>query len=136
MKTFEIKEKLFKSQKFLIVFVLFPFFVVSPKKLSKTLNSEVSFPKNNLKLLASSVGNLKTEVEDASATNSSSLFKRFLQGIGSFFVVVGSGIGKGISETVKFLGQVITFPVTATLYLFSRNAEGATASQNSGGAGG
>lgn len=69
---------------------------------------------------------LTQENGQSSDAGTASIFKKILSGIGAFFVLVGQGIASGISKSVLFLGQIIIFPVTATISLFSKNGAGAT----------
>lgn len=120
MRTFEIKEFL-RSIRFVVVFVWLPFLVFLSKNVSKTLKGEVSFSKKD-SILLSFARSFQAEVE-ATAGADSSIFSKIFGGIKTFFLVVGQGIGKGISSTVWFLGKAISLPFTATIALFSRKAD-------------
>lgn len=129
MKTFLIKRKFLTSQNFLSALVVSTFFFFFPENGSKTSNSETFVSKKN-SIVLSAIRSFKAQMQEGAAatTGTSSIFSRILGGIGSFFAVVGSGIATGITSTVLFLSQVIAFPVTATLSLFtSRNQATGTA---------
>lgn len=133
MKTFNKNKEFLVFQKFSGALFFLSFLLFVPRSVSKTSNFEAAFfEKNSLPL--GFAKNAKTDTEQEGATStSSSFFVNLLAGVGSFFSAIGRGIGKGITSTVLFLGQVIVFPVTATLYLFSRSETGTSKNGNSGG---
>lgn len=120
MKTFQFNREFFVSQKLLGPLACFSFLIFVPKSFSKIASKGVSFSQENSKMLSSSIRSAQSEVVQATSTENTSIILKVLAGIGTFFAVVGKGIGKGITETVKFIGRVITFPVTATYSLFVR----------------
>lgn len=120
MKTFEFKREFFVFQKFLGAFVFLSFLLFLPKNFSKTSNSNSSFSKRDSKTLLSLARSFQADVDQTATADTSSIFTKVFAGIGRFFSLVGRGFATGISETVKFLGRVISLPITATLSLFSR----------------
>lgn len=123
MKTFKIKREFLVSRNLLGALLLSPFLFVLPKSVLQMSNAEVNHFKNDSSIFLSSARNVQTEAGESASAENSSGFLKFLAKIGGFFVVVGSGIGKGITSALQFLGKVIASPFTATYSFFARNSE-------------
>lgn len=129
MKTLQKSLEIFNLQNFAPVFVLSSLLVFANQasfQSSKTKTASFDSTKNS-RIFVSTTSSAVESQQQESGSGDSSIFSKIFGGIGAFFVLVGSGIFSGISATAKFLGQVIAFPVTATIRLFSRKgAAGST----------